>query len=91
MAFTNTGPLLSPTRAKGAALGTNPIGFGAPAKGDDYFLLDIATTVVAFGKIEMQKRKGQPIPTGWAEDRNGQTTTDPDVAMEVLQGSTVDV
>ena len=33
------------------AIGTNPISFGAPAKQDDYFMLDMATSTVAYGKV----------------------------------------
>jgi len=41
----------------------------------------MATTAVAVGKIELQKRKGEPIPLGWAQDDVGNPTTDPTVAM----------
>ncbi|XP_008195569.2 uncharacterized oxidoreductase YjmC [Tribolium castaneum] len=82
MSFTNTSPLMAPTRAKGSALGTNPLSLGAPAAGGDSFVLDMATTAVAVGKIEFQKRKGQPIPEGWAQDAHGKITTDPSVAYD---------
>lgn len=42
----------------------------------------MATTSVAMGKIEMQRRKEQSIPSGWALDRDGYVTTDSDVAFE---------
>jgi LDH2 family malate/lactate/ureidoglycolate dehydrogenase len=48
----------------------------------DHFCLDMATTAVAVGKIEMQKRKGLPIPLGWAQDSNGQMTTDAATAFD---------
>ncbi|KAF5303720.1 hypothetical protein FQR65_LT00864 [Abscondita terminalis] len=76
MSFTNTSPFMSPTRSKTAALGTNPLSLAAPGENGDSFILDMATTTVAVGKVEMQKRKNQPIPHGWAQDRNGQSTTD---------------
>lgn len=41
----------------------------------------MATTVVATGKIEIQRRKHQPIPEGWALDDNGVMTTDANVAF----------
>lgn len=47
-----------------------------------YDALDMAVTSVAMGKIEMQKRKEQPIPSGWALDRNGDITTDPQEAIQ---------
>lgn len=74
---------MCPTRAKEAGLGTNPISFAAPAeKKDDAFVLDMATTAVAVGKIEIQRRKGVDIPLGWANDTTGHLTTDANVAFD---------
>lgn len=81
MSMTNTSPLMAPTRSKEAALGTNPLSLGVPAK-DDHFLLDMATTAVAVGKIEIQRRKGEPLPHGWAQDPEGNETTDPELAFQ---------
>lgn len=51
MSMTNTSPLMMPTRAKKEVLGTNPISFGAPGVEGDDFVLDMATTTVAVGKV----------------------------------------
>lgn len=51
MAFTNTSPLLVPTRSKTEVLGTNPICVAAPGKDGDSFVLDMAVTSVALGKV----------------------------------------
>lgn len=51
MAFTNTSPLMVPTRGKEEVMGTNPICVAAPAKDGDSFVLDMATTAVALGKV----------------------------------------
>ena len=51
MSFTNTSPFLSPTRSKQAALGTNPITVAAKGLNNDQFVLDMATTAVAVGKV----------------------------------------
>ena len=56
MSMTNTSPLVLPTRAKDCTLGTNPLSCSAPAKNGDSFVLDMATTTVALGKIELNKR-----------------------------------
>ncbi|XP_067003787.2 uncharacterized oxidoreductase YjmC [Anabrus simplex] len=83
LSFTNTSPLMCPTGAKQAALGTNPLSIAAPigvGLGAEAFVLDMATTSVALGKIEIQIRKEQPIPLGWALDEEGNPTTDPQVA-----------
>ncbi|XP_052808258.1 uncharacterized oxidoreductase YjmC-like isoform X2 [Mya arenaria] len=77
MAFTNTSPLLVPTRAKESVLGTNPICVAAPGNHGDGFVLDMATTAVALGKIELADRKEQPIPEGWALTPEGAPTKDP--------------
>lgn len=81
MSMTNTSPLMTPTRSKNQALGTNPISFAAPANDGDSFVLDMATTAVALGKIEIQRRKGEPLPAGWAQDKEGNVTTDAEVAF----------
>lgn len=65
-----------------AGLGTNPLSFAAPAENGDSFVLDMATTAVAVGKIEIQRRKGAPVPHGWAHDTKGNMTTDATVAFE---------
>jgi len=77
MAFTNTSPLMVPTRGKKPTLGTNPIACAAPANNGDSFVLDMATTAVALGKIELNERKGLEIPLGWGCDSEGKATPDP--------------
>ncbi|KAH8370617.1 hypothetical protein KR093_004347 [Drosophila rubida] len=81
MSMTNTSPLMAPTGAKEAALGTNPLSLGAPAANGDKFLLDMATTAVAVGKIEIQRRKGAPLPDGWAQDPEGKVTNDAELGF----------
>ncbi|XP_018574226.1 uncharacterized protein LOC108913205 [Anoplophora glabripennis] len=80
--FTNTSPIMVPTRAKDAALGTNPLSFAAPGLNGDSFILDMSTACVAMGKIEMRARKGQSIPEGWALNSQGKVETDAKVAKE---------
>ncbi|WP_042356613.1 ureidoglycolate dehydrogenase [Bacillus rubiinfantis] len=57
--------------------GTNPIAFGAPGKNGENIIIDMATTVQAWGKVLDARSKNKPIEEGWAVDSNGQTTTDP--------------
>jgi len=83
MSFTNTSPLIVPTRAREVTLGTNPLSVAAPGKNGDSFVLDMATSCVALGKIEMAKRKGVEMPHGWGVDSKGQETLDPE---KVLSG-----
>ncbi|KAJ8679363.1 hypothetical protein QAD02_015150 [Eretmocerus hayati] len=79
---TNTSPLMAPTRSKASALGTNPISMGMSASNCDEFVLDMATTAVALGKIELADRKKESIPEGWAMDSEGKLTTDPVSALK---------
>ncbi|KAI6219505.1 hypothetical protein M3Y99_01659100 [Aphelenchoides fujianensis] len=77
MAMTNTSPLVFPTRAAQHALGTNPIAIVAPAENGDDFALDMATSAVALGKIELAERKGERINEQWGADKSGRPTDDP--------------
>nr|XP_002127983.2 uncharacterized protein LOC100183774 isoform X2 [Ciona intestinalis] len=81
--FTNTTPTLFIPRSNSMTLGTNPICCVAPAKDGDSFALDMATTTVAFGKVEVAHRKGENIPNGWGADPQGRETNDP---TKVLNG-----
>jgi len=80
---TNTSPLVVPSRSRQPALGTNPLAFFAPGKDGDSFELDMATSAVALGKVEMNRRKDLEIPMGWGVDEKGDATTDP---AQVLDG-----
>ncbi|XP_032669327.1 uncharacterized oxidoreductase YjmC-like [Odontomachus brunneus] len=71
---TNTSPLMAPTRSMKAGLGTNPLSLGMAACEGDEFVLDMATTAVALGKIELAIRKNEDIPEGWALDSQGKVT-----------------
>lgn len=64
--------------------GTNPIAIGIPAGSEAPFLLDMATSVTARGKIMLAHQKGESIPADWAMDAQGEPTTDP---AEALQGT----
>jgi LDH2 family malate/lactate/ureidoglycolate dehydrogenase len=57
-------------------LGTNPIAIAAPG-GADPFVLDMATTVAAVGKIKTLAQRGEPMPEGWMVGRDGKPLTDP--------------
>jgi LDH2 family malate/lactate/ureidoglycolate dehydrogenase len=71
-----------PTFGREAKLSTNPLSFAAPAGRHAPFVLDMATTTVAFGKLRLASRWGKPIPSGWALDDDGAPTTDADVAVK---------
>ena len=73
-------PGIAPWGGTRALLGLNPLAVGFPVAGQPPFLLDMATTVTAMGKITHAADTGQPIPEGWALDEEGQPTTDPERA-----------
>lgn len=72
----NTAPLMAPTGGKKRLIGNNPISFAAPTPEGMTFVLDIALSNVAGGKIMLAEKNGQSIPLGWALDREGRPTTD---------------
>ncbi|KAF9794843.1 hypothetical protein SFRURICE_015122 [Spodoptera frugiperda] len=82
LAFTNSSPIMVPTRSKQKALGTNPIAMAAPAADGDKLVVDMATTTVAMGKIEVQIHKEEPLPPGWAVGPDGKTITDAKAAFQ---------
>jgi LDH2 family malate/lactate/ureidoglycolate dehydrogenase len=76
IAMTNTAALGVPTFGRQVMFGTNPIAFAAPAEKERGFVLDMATTVVTRGKIEVYDRLGKELPAGWAVDKAGRPATD---------------
>ncbi len=77
MAMTNASPLVAPTFSRERMLGTNPICYAIPAGKQAPFVLDMATSAAANGKLEIAERKNLPVPEGWLETKNGATTKDP--------------
>ena len=75
-AMTNAPPSMAVFGGREPVIGTNPITFGTPVAGDAPVLLDMATSLVARGKIVEAAKRGEPIPEGWGLDRDGRSTTD---------------
>lgn len=74
----NASPIVPPWQGKEPRLGTNPICMSVPGEQDKAWLLDMATTTVAAGKIfKAYINKLPSIPAGWAMDKEGKPTTDP--------------
>lgn len=73
---TTPGASIAPTFAKDPVMGTNPIGFAVPANEEVPVVLDIATSVVASGKISIARALGINIPEGWQVDEDGKPVTD---------------
>lgn len=58
-------------------LSTNPIAVAIPARRNLPILLDMATTVAAYGKVKMAAQRGEQMPDGWMIDAEGNSLTDP--------------
>jgi L-2-hydroxycarboxylate dehydrogenase (NAD+) len=82
IAMTNAGRQVVPTFGSEARFGTNPICFAAPAQKELPFVIDMATTTAAAGKLELAARQGKSIPAGWALSESAETTNDPRVAQK---------
>src|ERR1700760_791183 len=63
-------------------LSTNPIAAAIPAGTEKPIVLDMATTVAAYGKVKTKALRGEMMPEGWMIDRLGQPLTDPKRADE---------
>ena len=82
LVFSNSEAAVAPIGGAKAMLGTNPLGIAVPAERNDPFDLDMATSVVARGKLVLAQKEGKSIPKGWAVDKNGADTTDPDAVLD---------
>jgi len=80
--MTNSSKGVAPLWGGERMLGTNPIAIGFPAGEEPPIVVDMATSAVAFGKIEIALREGKAIPLGWALDAEGYATTDPKAMFE---------
>jgi len=82
MAMTNASPLVAPTFATERMLGTNPIAVAIPADRQPPFVADFATTTAANGKLEILQRKEHEAPIGWVQDKDGHSSTDPNILKQ---------
>jgi len=84
---TNAPPNIAPWGSYKAYVGTNPIAFSIPTKGEP-IILDMAPSVVAMGKIILAAKLGKSIPEGWAITKDGKPTTD---AVEASKGTVLPI
>ena len=63
-------------------LSTNPIAVAVPTLNEPPVVLDMATTVAAYGKVKAKAQRGEMMPEGWMMDRQGNPLTDPKRANE---------
>jgi len=77
ISMTNASPLVAPTYANERLLGTNPMCYAFPAGKYPPVVVDMATSAAANGKLEIAQRSNSPIPEGWAQDKDGKGSTNP--------------
>ena len=75
---------LAPWGGLDMLLSTNPIAVAVPGMDEPPIVLDMATTVAAYGKVKTAAQRGEQMPLGWMIDREGKPLTDPKRANEGL-------
>lgn len=81
LGFVNAPASIAPVGGTKPVFGTNPIAIAVPRPGHEPFVLDQSSSVVAKSEIVVHQQRGEPIPLGWALDRDGAPTTDPKTAL----------
>jgi L-2-hydroxycarboxylate dehydrogenase (NAD+) len=81
-AMTNSSALVAPLFGTARMLGTNPLAIAFPGDEEPPIVVDLATSAVAFGKIEIARRRQQRLPEGWAIDASGSPATDPQAVYD---------
>ncbi|HEX8010330.1 MAG TPA: Ldh family oxidoreductase [Casimicrobiaceae bacterium] len=81
LAFGNSPAAMPAAGGKRPIFGTNPIAAIFPRKGKAPLLIDLSLSEVARGKLMVAAREGRPIPLGWALDKEGRPTTDPQAGL----------
>jgi (2R)-3-sulfolactate dehydrogenase (NADP+) len=82
LAFGNSPSAMPAWGGKRAIFGTNPIAAVFPRPGHPPIVVDLSLSEVARGKLMVAAREGQPIPLGWALDKAGNPTTDPQQGLD---------
>jgi len=82
IAMTNANPFVAPTNSVSKLLGTNPVAFAVPAKNQPAFIADFASTPIARGKLAVAAKKGEKVPYGFVQDKEGNPSNDPDILKE---------
>ena len=77
MSMTNANPQVAPTFSVTPMMGTNPIAVAIPAGNQPPFVADFATTPIARGKLVVAEKKGEKVPYGFVQDKDGNPSNDP--------------
>ncbi len=82
--LSNSPAAMAPTNGKQKLIGTNPLAISIPAGQENPIIYDIATSEVAKSKIKQALIENKQIPIGWAIDKEGNPTQDPEKALNGL-------
>jgi len=82
VSLTNSQPFVAPTYSRTGILGTNPIAVAVPAGKERPFVLDMATSIVSLGKIQVHSKAKEAIPLGWGIAKTGEQTENPDAVLD---------
>lgn len=80
LATNDSHPMMAYHGTRSPVFGTTPLSIAAPTKGAEPLMIDIAAAEAAMGKIHNARAARAQIPEGWALDKTGQPTTDPNEA-----------
>lgn len=86
IAMSNTAPILPAVGGADKTIGNNPLAIAVPSNNQYPFILDMAMSNVAMGKVFSARAKGTTIPDSWGVDKNGSPTTEP---SEVIEGGSL--
>jgi (2R)-3-sulfolactate dehydrogenase (NADP+) len=81
LALSNSPSAMPTAGGRRALFGTNPIAAVFPRAAGAPLLIDLSLSEVARGKLMVAARDGKPIPAGWAQDADGNPTTDPQAGL----------
>jgi LDH2 family malate/lactate/ureidoglycolate dehydrogenase len=81
---TNAPATVAPTGGRTPMLGTNPFAIAIPTGAEQPMVLDLATTVVARGRVLLYAKQNKPLEPGWAFDERGLPTVDAHAALKGL-------
>lgn len=82
LAFGNSPAAMAAAGGKRPLFGTNPIAAIFPRRERPPLVVDVSLSEVARGKLMIAAKEGRPIPPGWALDRDGRPTTDPQAGLD---------
>lgn len=78
----NTEPLMAAPGGAKAVVGNNPLSLAFPGGDKPAIVIDMAMSAAAIGKIVLAQKKGESIPLGWATDKRGNNTSEPNAALD---------